>query len=144
MNKKIILVVILIVILYGVFWLLDQKKEIDKVGAAKDSHGCLTSAGFQYSKIKDACAQIFTEGIRLSPAKKGTDPTVNAFVFFKNRESDIQTEVFLPSAQESIILTRERNNYSLWKNDKYSLRKMESNYILIDSQNETLYQRFLK
>ncbi|MEH3114335.1 hypothetical protein [Pedobacter terrae] len=93
------------------------KHEPVKVGADKDEHGCIGSAGYTWSKLKKQCIQIFNIGFRLNPVanEKGKD-VVSAFVLISDDQAKV--ELFLPNDdQQSILLNKlEDLNYG---NDVY-------------------------
>lgn len=88
------------------------------VGADKDDHGCIGSAGQTWSELKQNCIQVFNEGFRLNPVAPEKDAAViSAFVLWSQDKNKI--ELFLPDAanHESIILNKTENN--LYQNDQY-------------------------
>ena len=77
-----------------------------KVGADKDDHGCLASAGYAWSEIKKDCVQLFNDGLRLNPVKieKGK-VVVSAFILMSDDQSKV--ELFLPNdTRHSILLIK--------------------------------------
>ena len=50
------------------------------VGGDRDSHGCIGSAGYQWSALTGKCVRLFEEGIRLNPTD--ASQTSSAFVMF--------------------------------------------------------------
>ena len=71
----------------------------------KDENGCLSSAGYTWSKVSKECVKVFT-GMQLNPFEKpqNEDETLCAYVLFS--EDVNRAEVFLPSQTKSIILSR--------------------------------------
>ncbi|WP_461093261.1 hypothetical protein [Spirosoma gilvum] len=64
------------------------------VGSDKDSHGCIGSAGYVWSPVKDDCIRIF-EQIKLSPIDgSGLDSTAVAFMLFSGDRT--KAEIYLP------------------------------------------------
>ncbi len=98
------------------------------IGGDKDEHGCLTAAGYTWSKLNEECVRVFS-GIDLLPvAQDSTDATLAAYVFFD--ETGKKAEVFLPGEKESIILERDAKSepwtaegYKLTLGKEYELRK---------------------
>lgn len=142
MNKKIISVIItVLVIVLGLFWYAQSNKSENIVGGSKDSHGCFVAGGFQYSQLKDNCVQVFTEGVRLNPAKEGLDKTLSAFVVYKSEEGVGDAEVFIPGVPDSVVLAKlPDNGAGLWGNDVYKLSQWKGMYTLENKSAETLYQ----
>lgn len=79
------------------------KEETVAVGADKDEHGCITSAGYTWSEIKNGCIQVFSEGFRLNPVytEKGKE-VISAFVLMS--ENLDRVEIFLPEDHQHTIL----------------------------------------
>ncbi|MCA6421918.1 MAG: hypothetical protein IM568_03745 [Flavobacterium sp.] len=71
----------------------------------KDENGCLSSAGYVWSKVNNECIKGYS-GIQLNPMNDATneDETASAYVLFNEDAS--QAEVFLPKDTSSIVLTR--------------------------------------
>jgi len=80
-------------------------QEIQSIGGNKDKHGCLTSAGQTWSKIKNDCIQVFSVGIRLNPIQvDSTEAIISAFVV-PNVDSTA-FELFLANQDETVILNK--------------------------------------
>ena len=115
----------------------DQKQEVgaanqgNKEGvilADKDENGCLTSAGYVWSKLNKECIKVFT-GMQLNPTSnlENEDETLSAYILF-NEEGN-QAELYLPNETSSIILTQE-NKAKPWVFEDWQLMKVKAGYIL--------------
>jgi hypothetical protein len=73
----------------------------------KDENGCLTSAGYVWSKVNKECVKVYT-GIQLNPIDKSDneDESMSAYILFNENAS--KAEVFLPNETSSIVLIREK------------------------------------
>ncbi|MHA3789941.1 hypothetical protein ACX0HA_17170 [Flavobacterium hauense] len=100
------------------------------LGTDKDAHGCVASAGYRWSKLKEECIRVFEDGYRLNSIEelKGESMAKSAFVVFE--EEGDRAELYLPDADESVMLTREKQGtpykggqWSLELQKKYSLKK---------------------
>lgn len=104
-----------------------ESKESQKetVGNNKDEHGCIASAGYIWSELKQDCIRVFEIGQGLSPVTiDNNSETSSAFVVFNDDQSKL--ELFLPGTSKSIILPQvEKGKYSA---DDY----------LFDTENATL------
>jgi hypothetical protein len=71
----------------------------------KDENGCLSSAGYVWSKVNNECVKGYS-GIQLNPMNvaNNEDETASAYVLFNEDAS--MAEVFLPKDTSSIVLTR--------------------------------------
>ena len=79
------------------------------VGADRDEHGCITSAGFSWSELQQTCVQLWEAGVRLNPVEvKGDDSVISAFVLFNKDES--KAEIILPNKEGSVILDKKAEN----------------------------------
>ena len=79
------------------------------VGADRDEHGCITSAGFSWSELQQTCVQLWEAGVRLNPVEvKGDDSVISAFVLFNKDES--KAEIILPNKEGSVILDKKSEN----------------------------------
>ncbi|AJQ55848.1 TPA: hypothetical protein F3L15_21515 [Aeromonas hydrophila] len=87
------------------------------VGSDRNSHGCIGSAGYQWSALTKQCVRLFEQGIRLNPTDAGQ--TSSAFVLFNADQS--QAELTLPSGEQH-LLTRQgtEGNWS-WQGSGYTL-----------------------
>jgi hypothetical protein len=104
-----------------------------KVGAEKDAHGCIASAGYTYSKLKKECIRTFEQKIQLKEiATKGN--YIAAVIFNKDQS---KAEIFLKEEKTSVIL----NNTSkgIWKNTTYTL-KQDKGFVL--SKNKKAVYKF--
>ena len=84
---------------------VEEQEEL--VGADRDEHGCITSAGFSWSELQQTCLQLWEAGVRLDP--------ISAFVLFNKDES--KAEVVLPNKEGSVILDKKSEN--LYEKDEY-------------------------
>jgi len=106
----------------------EPKKDL-VLGGDKDKDGCLSSAGYTWSKLNKECVRAFS-GIQLLPKVTTDDETLCAYVLFS--ESGDQAELFLPNGDKSIILERKGKNttwiYKEWQlipSNGYQLKKSD-------------------
>ena len=108
MKKYISLIIIFSIQTINIF---SQNKPI-KVGSDKDKHGCIGSAGYVYSVIKNDCIRVFEQNIRLTEVSpKGSFTSMTSIIFSKD---SLKAEVFLPNYNGGQILI---------SNGKYSWQK---------------------
>lgn len=94
---------------------VEEQEEL--VGADRDEHGCISSAGFSWSELQQTCVQLWEAGVRLDPVEmKEGDEVISAFVLFNKDES--KAEVVLPNKEGSVILDKKSEN--LYEKDEYS------------------------
>ena len=115
------------------------------VGGDKDSHGCIASAGYQWSEVRHECIRIFEKGIRLNAKAAGIDTTFSAFAVFKSDTENQQAELFLVNVKNTVILNRVGDEKSqIWKNADYTLTQKGGILSLEDSKKTLLYQGKVK
>ena len=79
------------------------------VGADRDEHGCISSAGVSWRELQQTCVQLWEAGVRLDPIEvKQGDAVISAFVLFNKDES--KAEVVLPNKEGSVILGKKSEN----------------------------------
>ncbi|EJL69150.1 hypothetical protein [Chryseobacterium populi] len=95
-----------------------------KVGGDRDVHGCIGSAGYTYSQIKNDCVRVFEQKIKLKEISSDKSYTsMTAVIFSKDMK---RAEVFIPDgAAKSIILEKEGKN-KIWKSGSY----IKESYVL--------------
>lgn len=100
------------------------KEDQELVGGQKDNHGCLASAGENWSELKNTCIQVFNVGKRLNPIEVSKDKAViSAFVVFNDDKSKL--ELFLPSdGEHHAILDKTEDN--IYKDKTYTYNDKES------------------
>ena len=98
----------------GTSALFAQQTEL-KAGADKDTHGCITSAGYTYSQLKKECIRTFEQKIQLKEI--ATNGNYTAAVLFNKDQS--RAEIFLKEEKTSVILNRFTKG--IWKNAAYTL-----------------------
>ncbi|GLQ24923.1 hypothetical protein GCM10007853_27970 [Algimonas ampicilliniresistens] len=72
------------------------------VGADRDNHGCIPSAGYQWSQLRKECIRLWEAGTELTHQGSG-DSNYSAFALTQ----DDKAEVFLPETDKSIMLSRD-------------------------------------
>ncbi len=115
------------------------------VGNDRDAHGCIGSAGYQWSALKNECIRLFESGIRLDAKAKNLDKAFSAFAVFKSDTEDSKVELFIPKTKNSIILKKVgKNDAGTWKNKQYTLTQWKGMYSLENSSKKLLYQGMIK
>jgi len=100
-------------------------------GSDKDKHGCIPSAGYTWSALRNNCVRLFEEkGVKLDPVDNKESYVAVATVLFD--DANTKAEVFLPSEGEGIILERKTpgdsthwqgNDLELIREKKYVVKK---------------------
>ncbi|QPH38010.1 hypothetical protein [Pedobacter endophyticus] len=96
----------------------DTTSNAVKTGADQDEHGCIGSAGYTWSVLKNDCIRAFDE-IKLMPVDNHGTYRSAAFLLFNADQS--QAELFMPDKKESLILDRTSPDKNIWKNDDFEV-----------------------
>lgn len=77
------------------------------VGADRDAHNCIGSAGYTWSNVLQACIRLWEEGTALTPVEEVENPVLVGYVVRSANWKE--AEVFLPNMQGSVMLTLQVN-----------------------------------
>lgn len=69
-------------------------------GADRDAHGCIGSAGYTYSALKEKCVRLWEEGITLLPAETQDGAVMAAYAILQDNKG----ELYLPGRTTPIVL----------------------------------------
>ena len=110
-----------------------------QVGADKDEHGCIASAGYTYSVVRNACIRLWKEGTALTPVVQIENPVLVAYVVQSQNGSE--AEVFLPDREQGLVLTRVENvDIPTWAgSDGWTLTYDPDSGWKLAANGETLY-----
>lgn len=104
------------------------------VGADRDKHNCIASAGYTWSAVKQNCVRIFEEGIRLNPTVVNKQEAVLCAFIIEAKTND-SLELYLPNENngEGIICKTFTNEKNAW---------LYSNFVIVKNNNKyTIYHR---
>ncbi|MFM5341195.1 hypothetical protein ACEUA8_10695 [Aeromonas veronii] len=104
------------------------------VGSDRDSHGCIGSAGYQWSALTGKCVRLFEQGIRLNPTD--ASQTSSAFVLFNTDQS--KAELTLPTGEQHQLARQGMEGNWSWQGCGYTLFPWKG-YVL-KSGDKVLYQ----
>ncbi|STC95047.1 Uncharacterised protein [Chryseobacterium carnipullorum] len=95
------------------------------LGGDRDVHGCIGSAGYTYSQIRNVCVKVFAQKIKLKEVGSDKSSTsMTAVIFSKNMK---KAEIFIPyDNAKSIILDREGKS-KIWKSGSH----IRETYVLV-------------
>ncbi len=121
--KKLILFVMALVllgVLVVVYLPITPNEPAPKIGADKDVHGCIASAGYTYSVVRGGCIRVWEAGTALVPVVPMGDPVLNAYAV--QSENGTQVEVFLPGVEQGVLLSRDENvDLPMWQGQGWTL-----------------------
>lgn len=103
MKKLLLFIAALILLGVLVVVYLPFTPSVQQVGADKDAHGCIGSAGYTYSTVRNDCIRLWEEGTALTPVVQIENPVLVAYVVRSANWK--QAEVFLPNQPQSLVLT---------------------------------------
>lgn len=95
------------------------------LGGDRDVHGCINSAGYTYSQLRNNCVRVFEQKIKLKEVSSDKSYTsMTAVIFSKDMK---RAEVFIPDgAAKSIILEKEGKD-KIWKSGSH----IKETYVLV-------------
>lgn len=96
----------------------------------KDQNGCLNTAGYSWSVIKNECIKVHLVGLRLDPAQNQNNEDAQNASYMIFSEDAQKVEIFLPQVQKPLILTKQ-NGSSQWQQDDFSLVFKDDVYNLL-------------
>ena len=137
--KKTVLLLAMGTLLFSCDFMFKDRKDSNKevktdtkvvVGTDKDAHGCVASAGYRWSQLRNQCIRVFEEGYRLNTIEQleGENISNSAFVVFEE-EGGSRAELFLPDGSKPVMLNKEKDGvyknsvWSLHAKNGYQLRK---------------------
>ena len=111
---------VLLGVLVVVYLPITPNEPAPKVGADRDAHGCIASAGYTYSVVRGGCIRVWEAGTALVPVVPMGDPVLNAYAV--QGENGTQVEVFLPGIEQGVLLSRDENVYlPMWQGQGWTL-----------------------
>ena len=123
MKKLILLLValVLLVVLVLVYIPFTPSQTMGpKVGADRDRHNCIASAGYTYSTVRGECIRLWESGTALLPVIQIEEPVLAAYVV--QDENGKETEVFLPGVEQGLVMNRvEAADIPTWTADGWTL-----------------------
>lgn len=138
LRKSIVLPMLLISLLCNAC--MAQNNSNKEAGGDRDAHGCIGSAGYLWSELKEKCIRLFEDGIRLDPKAEGLDQTTVAYIVFKSLDEDAKVELFVPGEKAALLPKVGKDDAGTWKNKKYVLKQWRGMYSLEDSKGKVLYE----
>ena len=100
-----------------------------KVGGDRDAHGCIGSAGYTYSILKNDCIRIFEQEIKLSCTSETIGVGSQTAVVFSSDKK--KAEVFLSFTETKILIRRGKKGNYVWKQDDLTLLTKNKKYSLL-------------
>lgn len=105
------------------------------IGGKKNEHGCLVSAGYNWSKLKNNCIRPFEEGIALLRLDSTASYQTAAYALIDSTKQE--AEIYVTEQEESILLKKE--SVSKYTNGEFNLEQKDHCWTI--SHNSTpLYQ----
>lgn len=109
-------------------------------GGDRDEKGCIASAGYRWSVMKDTCIRIFEAGIKMMPKDPSLDQTTAAYIVFS--KDRVRVEMFLPAQKKAVIIRRKveaAGEPTEWASGPLTLQFKDGVYSL-DDEGKLLYQ----
>ena len=112
-----------------------DSSKLTRIGGEKDENGCLTAAGYTWSKVKKDCIRPWEGTITMNVTDTSSNFVTAAFVFIDSVKQ--QAEVFLKEEKEGVVL--DRVSPHLFANETYKLTQEAHCWSLVHN-NKTVYQ----
>ncbi|MEX3011868.1 hypothetical protein [Hoeflea sp. TYP-13] len=87
------------------------------VGSDRDKHGCIGSAGYTWSEVRQDCVRLFEAG---APLYNLQDPSATSVAYVVDGGGTMPLELFLPDEETGILLYY-RDGGWLDDDDRYGL-----------------------
>jgi hypothetical protein len=94
-----------------------------KAGSDRDTHNCITSAGYTWSELKNDCVRSWEVGIQFDPSEARKDKTSIASVLFLNNKA----EVFASELKTPVILNAVKNGNIVFENTTKKVAILKEN-----------------
>lgn len=113
-----------------------------ETGSDRDEHGCIASAGYVWSEVRQDCIRPFETGVKLvsvTPADSGA--VYAAYMVFSADSSRV--ELFLPGQEETDVLDRRTlpGGERVWNvedDDTKNVRMVDGEWV-VEQRGKTLY-----
>lgn len=118
------------------------QKSTPVLGGDRDVHGCIGSAGYTYSQLRNNCIQTFNQKIKLKEVNSDKSyTTMTAVIFTKNLK---KAEIFIPDGNAKSIILDKQGKEKVWKSgshikDSYVLTPYKKGY-QIKKNDVVIYQ----
>lgn len=118
------------------------QKSTPALGGDRDVHGCIGSAGYTYSQLRNNCIQTFNQKIKLKEVNSDKSYTsMTAVIFTKNLK---KAEIFIPDGNAKSIILDKEGKEKVWKSgshikDSYVLTPYKKSY-QIKKNDVVIYQ----
>lgn len=109
----------------------DSVKNSEMTGNDRDEHGCIGSAGYTWSVVRDSCIRIFQVGIRLNPRDASLEQSLVTFVVFRTKAIGDTAEVFMP--HNKMIMLKTKPETDIWAYEDYKLTHSKGDFSLTKS-----------
>jgi len=100
------------------------------LGTDKDENGCVTSAGYRWSVIREECIRPVEECYRLNTIQALASESDSTSIYVAFEEEGDRAELFLPGSVKSVVLKQEAKkspykdkHWTLYSQNGYKLKK---------------------
>ncbi len=108
------------------------RSSVGLAGADRDEHGCIASAGYTWSRVAGDCLRLWEAGVQLTDAQ---DPAASLAAYAVISGDGTKTEVFLPKAERSLVLTRSfAPDGPVWTGSSYRLERKPEGWRLFNAE----------
>lgn len=108
------------------------------VGNDRDEHGCIGSAGYAWSELKQECIRTWEVGIAMQNSQ---DPEASTVAYVVTKEGSGNVEIYLPEVSGGMLLHK---HHGIWTDAKHQyqliLKPDANTYKLYGRERKLLYQ----
>lgn len=123
----------------------NDEKTATIVGADRDEHGCIGSAGYTWSEALQTCIRLWEDAVRLSPSD-GSNPSSyegadDAFIVFSADSAKVEL-ITGPDNRRQLLDRRPTSNGYVWNaadDDTPNVRFTNGKWI-VEKRGKTVYQ----
>ncbi|MDN3692607.1 hypothetical protein QWZ06_10120 [Chryseobacterium tructae] len=105
--------------------LIFAQQKTPALGGDRDVHGCIGSAGYTYSQLRNNCVRVFEQKIKLKEVSTDkSSSTMTAVIFSKDMK---RAEVFIPEGMAKSIILEKEGKDKIWKSGSH----IKETYVLV-------------
>ena len=109
------------------------------LGADRDEHGCIGSAGYVWSQVRQDCIRPFETGVQLVSVTDSLSPQAGYIVF---SEDSTMLELFLPGQDSTQVMNRrelpEGVSWRRVNDDRKNVRRVNGDWV-VEQDGKILY-----
>lgn len=99
------------------------------VGADKDIHGCIASAGYTWSRVQNRCIRLWEDGMKLEPLEQPVQTDNAAMsVFLVFSADSLKAELFDIRLKEPLVLSLTDRAGGVYSSGNYQVKRINGKW----------------